>query len=61
MFASDSGAGFGWTLPFSYGDVLHKVNPHGFKDGARANGVPRSFNFYDSGNVRIDPSDRTSI
>jgi hypothetical protein len=61
VYAISNSGGFGWTLPFSYGDVLHKVNPHGFKDGVRRNGVPRSFTFYDSGNVRIDPSDRTSV
>ena len=61
VYAISSNIGFGWTVPFSYGDVQHKVDPHGFKDGVRGNGVPRSFNFYGSGNTRIDPSDRTSV
>ena len=49
-----------WTIPFSYGDLRHKVNPHGFHDGLRSNGVPRSFTYYDSENVRIGPTDRAS-
>lgn len=56
VYARSSSVGFGWTLPFAYNDVRHRVNPHGFKDGVRGDGVPRSFNFYDSANVRIDPS-----
>ena len=60
VYAISNGGGFGWTLPFAYGDVRHQVNPHGFHDGLRGNGVPRSFTFYDSGNERIDPADRAS-
>jgi hypothetical protein len=55
VIARSRALGGQWTIPFTYGDAVHGI-VHGLREGLRGRGVPRSFTFYDSRNVRIAPT-----